>query len=93
MGDKLASSQKLWHWLNIVFFSIASLAATVAGIRLIVVDSRTYHPLVVFRTINSICGPCTGSCTTCKISEANIIMDNLLTKIRVKCGASNTITS
>ncbi|KAE9594347.1 hypothetical protein Lal_00001412 [Lupinus albus] len=43
MGDKLASSQKLWHWFNIVFFSIASLAATVAAIRLIVVDSRTYH--------------------------------------------------
>ncbi|OIW14203.1 hypothetical protein TanjilG_21343 [Lupinus angustifolius] len=43
MGDKLASSQKLWHWFNIVLFSMASLAATIAAIRLIVVDSKTYH--------------------------------------------------
>ncbi|CAL0334869.1 unnamed protein product [Lupinus luteus] len=43
MGDKLASSQKLWHWFNIAFFSIASLVATIAAIRLIVVDSKTYH--------------------------------------------------
>ncbi|KAE9598760.1 hypothetical protein Lal_00022555 [Lupinus albus] len=42
-GDKLASTQKLLHWFHIVFFSIVSLAATVAAIRLIVVDSRTYH--------------------------------------------------
>ncbi|OIW14201.1 hypothetical protein TanjilG_21341 [Lupinus angustifolius] len=42
-GDRLASSQKLSHWFHIVFFSIVSLAATVAAIRLIVVDSRTYH--------------------------------------------------
>lgn len=41
--NKLTSSQKLWHWLNIGFFSIASLAATVAAVRLIVVDSKTYH--------------------------------------------------
>ncbi|KAK7290102.1 hypothetical protein RIF29_04284 [Crotalaria pallida] len=41
--NRLASSQKLWHWFNIVFFSIASVAATIAAIRLIVVDSKTYH--------------------------------------------------
>ncbi|XP_047172347.1 proline transporter 2-like [Vigna umbellata] len=41
--DKLTSSQKLWHWLNIGFFSIMSIAATIAAIRLISVDSKTYH--------------------------------------------------
>ncbi|KAK7290100.1 hypothetical protein RIF29_04280 [Crotalaria pallida] len=41
--NTLASSQKLWHWFNIVFFSIASVAATIAAVRLIVVDSKTYH--------------------------------------------------
>ncbi|XP_045804146.1 proline transporter 2-like [Trifolium pratense] len=41
--DRLSSLQKLWHWINIVFFSIASVAATVAALRLISVDSKTYH--------------------------------------------------
>lgn len=41
--DKLTSSQKLWHWINIVFFSIMSLAATISAIRLIALDSKTYH--------------------------------------------------
>ena len=41
--DKLQSSQKLWHWLNICFFSIMSVAATVAALRLIAVDSKSYH--------------------------------------------------
>ncbi|TKY47501.1 Proline transporter 2 [Spatholobus suberectus] len=40
---KLTSSQKLWHWVNICFFGIMSLAATIAAIRLIAVDSKTYH--------------------------------------------------
>jgi hypothetical protein len=41
--DKLSSVQKLWHWINIVFFCIMSVAATVAALRLISVDSKTYH--------------------------------------------------
>ncbi|RDX78548.1 Proline transporter 2, partial [Mucuna pruriens] len=41
--DKLASSQKLWHWLNICFFGIMSLAATISAVRLIALDSKTYH--------------------------------------------------
>ena len=41
--NKLTSSQKLWHWLNIIFFSIMSIAATVSALRLIAVDSKTYH--------------------------------------------------
>ncbi|CAJ1862584.1 unnamed protein product [Sphenostylis stenocarpa] len=41
--DKLTSSQKLWHWFNIGFFSIMSFVATIAAIRLIAVDSKTYH--------------------------------------------------
>ena len=41
--DKLPNLQKLWHWLNIGFFSLMSVAATVSALRLIVVDSKTYH--------------------------------------------------
>ncbi|MED6181750.1 Proline transporter 1 [Stylosanthes scabra] len=41
--DKQSSTQQLWHWLNIVFFSIMSVAATVSALRLIAVDSKTYH--------------------------------------------------
>ncbi|KAK7305824.1 hypothetical protein VNO77_43736 [Canavalia gladiata] len=41
--NKLTSLQKSWHWLNICFFGIMSLAATIAAVRLIVVDSKTYH--------------------------------------------------
>uniref|UniRef100_A0A5B7BMF0 Putative Lysine histidine transporter 1 n=1 Tax=Davidia involucrata TaxID=16924 RepID=A0A5B7BMF0_DAVIN len=41
--NKLPSIQKLWHWLNVCFFSFMSIAAAVAALRLIAVDSRTYH--------------------------------------------------
>ncbi|CAL0315745.1 unnamed protein product [Lupinus luteus] len=41
--NKLTSIQKLWHWLNICFFSIMSVAATIAAVRLVVLDSKTYH--------------------------------------------------
>ncbi|XP_020233739.1 proline transporter 1 [Cajanus cajan] len=40
---KLTSIQKLWHWVNICFFAIMSAAATVAALRLIALDSKTYH--------------------------------------------------
>lgn len=39
----LSSIQKNWHWLNVIFFSIISLVAAVAAVRLIVVDSSFYH--------------------------------------------------
>ncbi|XP_057981748.1 proline transporter 1-like [Malania oleifera] len=39
----LTSLQKLWHWLNVGFFSFMSVAAAVSALRLIAVDSRTYH--------------------------------------------------
>jgi len=42
--NKLTSIQKLWHWINICFFAIMSAAATVAALRLIALDSKTYHP-------------------------------------------------
>ncbi|KAK7276342.1 hypothetical protein RIF29_17481 [Crotalaria pallida] len=42
-GNKLRVIQKLWHWLNICFFGIMSVAASIAAIRLIVLDSKTYH--------------------------------------------------
>ncbi|KAG2391245.1 Proline transporter [Vigna angularis] len=42
--NKLTSIQKLWHWINICFFAILSAAATIAALRLIALDSKTYHP-------------------------------------------------
>ncbi|XP_039012323.1 proline transporter 1-like [Hibiscus syriacus] len=41
--NKLSLLQKLWHWFNVVIFSIMSVAATVAALRLITVDSKQYH--------------------------------------------------
>lgn len=42
-NNKLTSIQKLWHWLNVCFFGILSVAAAIAALRLIAVDSKTYH--------------------------------------------------
>lgn len=42
-GSKLSTPQKAWHWLNVVGFSCLAVAAAIAALRLIVVDSRTYH--------------------------------------------------
>ncbi|CAN1173865.1 Proline transporter 2, partial [Linum perenne] len=42
-GNTLSSLQRLWHWLNVVFFGFMSVAALVAALRLIAVDSKTYH--------------------------------------------------
>jgi disulfide bond formation protein DsbB len=41
--NKLTSLQKLWHWLNVCFFGCMSVAAAIAALRLIAVDSKTYH--------------------------------------------------
>lgn len=41
--NKLTSTQKLWHWINIWFFAVMSVAATIAALRLIALDSKTYH--------------------------------------------------
>uniref|UniRef100_A0A0D9VWU6 Amino acid transporter transmembrane domain-containing protein n=1 Tax=Leersia perrieri TaxID=77586 RepID=A0A0D9VWU6_9ORYZ len=40
---KMPIFQKCWHWLNVVGFSLLSAAAAVAALRLITVDSSTYH--------------------------------------------------
>ncbi|GMH30572.1 hypothetical protein Nepgr_032415 [Nepenthes gracilis] len=40
--NKLTALKKLWHWLNVCFFSIMSVAAAVAALRLIAVDSKAY---------------------------------------------------
>ncbi|XWS74867.1 hypothetical protein CRYUN_Cryun01aG0035000 [Craigia yunnanensis] len=40
--NKLSSLQKLWHWLNVAFFGLMSIAAAVAALRLIAVDSKEY---------------------------------------------------
>ncbi|CAN8317401.1 unnamed protein product [Cochlearia groenlandica] len=42
-NNKLSNMQKLWHWLNIVFFGLMSVAAAIAAVRLIVVDSKNFH--------------------------------------------------
>lgn len=42
-ANKLTILQKSWHWLNVIGFSCLAAAAAVAAIRLIMVDSRTYH--------------------------------------------------
>ncbi|KAJ4904729.1 Proline transporter 2 [Raphanus sativus] len=43
MNDKLSPTQKLWHWLNVCFFGLMSLAAAIAAVRLIAVDSKNFH--------------------------------------------------
>ncbi|KAJ0258708.1 Amino acid transporter [Hirschfeldia incana] len=43
MNNKLNPLQKTWHWLNVVFFSLMSLAAAIAAVRLIAVDSKNFH--------------------------------------------------
>ncbi|RZC82197.1 hypothetical protein C5167_044984 [Papaver somniferum] len=40
---KLSMPQKSWHWLNIAFFSVISVAAWVSAVRLILADSKTYN--------------------------------------------------
>ncbi|KAJ8759597.1 hypothetical protein K2173_008777 [Erythroxylum novogranatense] len=40
---ELTSLQKLWHRLNIWCFGLLSIVAAVAALRLIAVDSKTYH--------------------------------------------------
>ncbi|GAV56809.1 Aa_trans domain-containing protein, partial [Cephalotus follicularis] len=41
--SKLSSSQKLWHWLNICIFGCMSVLAAISALRLIALDSKTYH--------------------------------------------------
>ncbi|KAG7561012.1 Amino acid transporter transmembrane domain [Arabidopsis thaliana x Arabidopsis arenosa] len=43
MNDKLSLVQKLWHWLNVCVFGLMSLAAAIAAVRLISVDSKNFH--------------------------------------------------
>ncbi|KAJ8760224.1 hypothetical protein K2173_011094 [Erythroxylum novogranatense] len=38
--ERLSSLQKLWHWLNVIFFGVLSVAATIESVRLIVIDSK-----------------------------------------------------
>ncbi|CAD6221800.1 unnamed protein product [Miscanthus lutarioriparius] len=42
-GPKLSAIQKSWHWLNVVGFTALAAAAAVSAIRLIMLDSSTYH--------------------------------------------------
>ncbi|KAL9843218.1 putative amino acid transporter, transmembrane domain-containing protein [Arabidopsis thaliana] len=42
-NNKLNTLQKLWHWLNVVFFSLMSVAAAIAALRLIALDSKNFH--------------------------------------------------
>ncbi|KAK8487227.1 hypothetical protein V6N11_013950 [Hibiscus sabdariffa] len=40
--EEMSSSQQIWHKLNVVFFSLMSVAATVAAVRLITGDSSKF---------------------------------------------------
>ncbi|KAL6883413.1 hypothetical protein ACP4OV_010827 [Aristida adscensionis] len=42
-GRKLSPPRRWWHWLNVVGFTALAAAAAVAAVRLIVLDSGTYH--------------------------------------------------
>ncbi|KAK4761298.1 hypothetical protein SAY87_006191 [Trapa incisa] len=42
-NNSLTPLQKSWHWLNVCFFGLLSLAAGIAAVRLIIVDSKTYN--------------------------------------------------
>ncbi|KAG6530995.1 hypothetical protein ZIOFF_004767 [Zingiber officinale] len=41
--SKLSIPQKAWHWLNVIVFSGLAVAAAIAALRFIVIDSKTYH--------------------------------------------------
>ncbi|XP_072975333.1 probable proline transporter 2 isoform X1 [Typha angustifolia] len=41
--NKLSPLQKGWHWLNVVGFSCLAVIAAVSALRLIMLDSKTYH--------------------------------------------------
>ncbi|KAJ1701181.1 hypothetical protein LUZ63_000960 [Rhynchospora breviuscula] len=41
--NKLSTMQKGWHWLNVLGFGAFAVLAFIAGVRLIMVDSQTYH--------------------------------------------------
>ncbi|KAF9596760.1 hypothetical protein IFM89_013307 [Coptis chinensis] len=41
--EQVDDSAKSWHWLNVFVFACMSFAAAVAALRLIAVDSKTYH--------------------------------------------------
>lgn len=41
--NKLTAVQKGWHWMNVIGFGSFAVLAFVAGIRLIMKDSQTYH--------------------------------------------------
>lgn len=40
---KLSSLGKLWRWFNVCFFGCLAVTAAIAALRLIAVDSKTYH--------------------------------------------------
>lgn len=42
-GNDLNALQKSWHWVNICFFSLLSVAGAVTAFHQIVMDSKTYH--------------------------------------------------
>ncbi|PKA55085.1 putative proline transporter 2 [Apostasia shenzhenica] len=40
---KLSAAEEAWHWLNVVGFGLFTVIAALAAMKLIVVDSKTYH--------------------------------------------------
>ncbi|KAI0512164.1 hypothetical protein KFK09_012802 [Dendrobium nobile] len=40
---KLSVPRKAWHWLNVLGFSFLAVIAAISAVRLVTVDSKTYH--------------------------------------------------
>lgn len=42
-GQKVSGTRKIWHWLNIIIFSLLTVATTISSFHSIVYNAKTYH--------------------------------------------------
>lgn len=42
-GKELSALQRSWHWANVWFFSLLAIITTVAAVRLVILNFKTYH--------------------------------------------------
>jgi len=42
-GNDLSFLQKSWHWANVWLFALLAVAGSVAAVRFIIIDYKTYH--------------------------------------------------
>ncbi|CAG7874128.1 unnamed protein product [Brassica rapa] len=74
--NKLNHMQKLWHWVNVVFFSLMSVAAAIAAVRLISVDSKNFHVFADLRKTKTM--SFTGTQQKCRACEKTVYPMELL---------------